>query len=221
MLIVIDGVDGAGKTTQTKLLVKKLQKQNYRVATLDYPQYQNTFFGQAVKRFLDGEFGDIDEVDPHLAALLYALDRFETKPKLQNWLQKKTIVVLNRYVSSNLIHQASKLKRTARTRAIRWIETMEYTIFGMPKPDLVIYLHLPSPLAYALIEKRGNKKDIHEQSKKHLAKASQEGLRLAKKYKNWRLVSCSNRGKILTIEEVEKRIWKIVERELIDAQLSP
>jgi len=210
MLIVIEGIDGSGKTTQTELLVKKLKSDGrHSVASLDFPQY-NQFFGRAVKSFLNGEFGKIDQVDPHLASTLYALDRWQSKNKLLKWLKQKKIIVLNRYTTANLLHQTIKLSLTKRTQFTNWIKKMEYDILGLPKPDLVIYLYLPAQLSYGLITKRGNKKDIHESNMNHLKSAAKQGLKLTRTSKNWCLVRCNQSKKILEPQIIANKIWKIV-----------
>lgn len=209
MLIVLDGIDGAGKTTQTATLVKRLKKEGRTVATLDFPQYNRTFFGAIVRRFLNGEFGAIGEINPHLAALLYALDRFEMKEKLARWLRQKKIIVLNRYTTSNLIHQGSKLPGNKRAAFTAWIEEMEYEVLALPRPNLVVYLSLPYPLAYALIKKRGKRKDIHERNRKHLITAARYGLELARK-KGWHIIKCNSGNNIRTKEEIAEDIWNIV-----------
>lgn len=213
MLIVIDGIDGAGKTTQTEILVKRLKIAGQPVVTFDYPQY-DLFFGQLVRRFLDGDFGNIKQVDPHLAALLYALNRFETRDKLQRWLKARKIVILARYTTANLIHQTCKLPASKRAQFIRWIEKLEYDILDLPKPDVVLYLNLPPKLAYGLISKRGRRKDIHEAEIKHLSAAHKQGLALARQNRGWQIVPCSAKGKILTREQIANKIWTIVKSHL-------
>lgn len=214
MLIIIDGIDGAGKTTQTALLAERLKKDGYQTATLDFPQYQKTFFGKMVSRFLKGEFGNSNEVNPYFSSLLYALDRYEAKLKLLKWLKEKKIVILNRYVTANLIHQSIKVAVKKRAAFIRWVERTEYQILGLPKPDLVIYLSLPYTLACALIEKRGNTKDIHEADVTHLKNAALQGMRLTKRKKNWHAIQCSKGEKILSKKEIGEQIWRLVRSNL-------
>src|SRR3989338_5102074 len=107
-----------------------------------------------VKSFLQGAYGSITQVDPHLASALYGWDRWQSKEKMLKWLKQKKMVVLNRYTTSNLIHQAVKLPPKARGAFVRWLETMEYDILKLPKPNLILYLHLPARLALNLIAKR-------------------------------------------------------------------
>lgn len=214
MLIILDGIDGAGKTTQTELLIKRLKKHGCKTKTLDFPQYKQNFFGGMVKQFLNGDFGGIDKVDPHLASLLYALDRWENSRAISRWIKSGAVVVMNRYSTANMIHQSVKLPLKQRAQFIRWIEKLEYEIFGIPKPDLVIYLSLPYTLAYALIKKRGNAKDIHEKDQKHLANAANMGMRLARA-RNWKIVECNEgKNKIRSKEIIAGDIWKIVRKKI-------
>ncbi|HBH46756.1 MAG: hypothetical protein A2445_05095 [Candidatus Jacksonbacteria bacterium RIFOXYC2_FULL_44_29] len=208
MLIVIDGIDGTGKTTQTEYLIKNLKKAGYAVETLDFPHYQN-FFGQMVRQYLAGEFGNIDQVDPHLATMLYALDRWQTKNKIQKWLKQKKVVVLARYTTANLIHQAIKVPASKRADFQNWIENLEYEILGLPKPDLVVCLYLPARMAYTLITKRGRPKDIHEADIMHLNAAANQALKLCRQHKTWRLLRCHRGNTILSREEVAKQLWRL------------
>lgn len=213
MIIVIEGIDGSGKTTQTKILMSNLKKFGFKTETLSFPQYKQ-FFGRSVKQFLKGDFGDIKQVDPRLAGILYALDRWQTKEKLRKWIKDKKIIILNRYTTSNLIHQTIKLPAPKRDQYIKWVEKMEYGILNLPKPDMVIYLYLPYKLSYALINKRGKEKDIHESNLRHLKQAAQHGLKLAEKKKNWYIVQCNNGNKILSKQEISQKILTIVKKKI-------
>lgn len=140
--IVIEGIDGSGKDTQTNLLVKKLKESGYKVRNFDFPQYRKTFFGGAVGRFLKGEFGSLNEVNPYLASIVYAGDRWQAKDEINKYLGMGYVVVSNRYVLSNL-HQASKLKSKKRKEFWDFIENLEYKTYGVPKEDLDLILDVP------------------------------------------------------------------------------
>jgi len=143
-LIVIDGIDGAGKATQTKLLIKRLKKEGHKTATLDFPQYYNNFFGKLIGRFQNGEFGDAPTTNPYLASVLYAADRWESKSKIEKQLKERRIVVLDRYVSANQIHQGGKiLGAKEKKNFLDFLEEMEVKIFKIPKPDEIIFLNVP------------------------------------------------------------------------------
>ena len=204
-LIVIDGIDGSGKQTQTEILVKKLKSKNIGVETLDFPQYQNNFFGGMVRQYLDGKFGIPTEVDPRLASILYALDRFESKDKIEQWLEEGKIVILDRYYTSNLIHQGAKLAKKEIDDFIEWLHQLEFEALKIPRPNLVIYLHLDAEAADELISKRGQGHDGHD-TLSHLKKAEAMCQYMAKKL-NWLTIECSKNNQIKKIEEIAEEIW--------------
>ena len=143
-LIVLDGGDGAGKSTQVALLVKQLLADGYKVETLDFPQYTQNTFGALLRECLDGKRGDFMATDARVASTLYAADRFESKPRLEAWLEEGKIVVLDRYVSSNMMHQGAKIKNADELEAfLGWLDHMEHGVFGLPRPDVILYLEVP------------------------------------------------------------------------------
>lgn len=215
ILLVIDGIDGSGKTVQTKLLISRLRRLGLRVKTLDFPQYEKTFFGGMVRQYLSGDFGTADKVNPKLASLLYALDRWEMKKTLERWLRAGNIVVLNRYVTSNQIHQIAKLKTSQERDSLwDWLCKVEYGILRIPRPDLVIFLSVPPRTSIKLLsgrEKRhSGRRDIHE-NLNHLEKAFKAG-RWSVRKGGWKAVNCVDlRGNILSREIISEFIWKRVE----------
>lgn len=215
-LIVIDGGDGSGKTVQTELLVKYLMKKELKVKTYDFPRYYSSFHGRLVGRFLAGEFGDLDSVSPYLASLAYALDRVSVKDEMEEWLKKGGIIVCNRYVTSNMAHQGARLPEEKRKEFIKWIDELEYRQHKMPRPNLVIYLYVPWRIGWELTKKKAEKRryvkgaDIAEKDIKHRQEAEKMYLYLAKTQKNWVKIDCVKDGKILPIEEIHKKIIKIV-----------
>src|SRR3989339_1553988 len=154
-LIVIDGIDGSGKATQTKLLIEKLQSEQIPTETVDFPQYQNNFFGGMVRQYLDGQFGVPTTIDPKLASVLYAADRWESSQKIYNWLKENKTIILDRYTTSNLIHQGAKMTEDKLDEFIVWIDQLEFKTLQIPQPDLVIFLHVDAKTSYNLITKRG------------------------------------------------------------------
>ena len=219
-LIVFDGLDGSGKATQTKLLVQKLKKKGYRVAITDFPQYYSSFFGKMVGRYLTGEFGKANQVSPYLASILYALDRFEAKEKMEKWLNEGRIIVSNRYVSANQIHQTAKIKgKKAKGEFLKWLSKMEFQIFGIPKPDLILFLNIPYRIGQGLVIKKGSRgylggvrRDIHESSKSHLSAAQEQVFDLVKKYSKWKRIDCVKRGDLLSKKEVADFVWQQTEK---------
>lgn len=211
-LIVIDGIDGSGKATQAKLLANRIKKTGRQVASFDFPQYQN-FFGQMVGEYLRGQFGPVVKINPYLASVLYAADRWETKEKIINKLNQGCIVAMDRYTSANQIHQASKIKNLQeQNRYLDWLEQMEYEIFKIPRPALVLFLYLPIDLVCDLIKKRSRRPDDHEKNILHLKGALAMALKLSKKYKYWRRIDCSHSGKVLSRRVIADKIWVEAEK---------
>lgn len=221
-LIILDGLDGSGKATQTKLLLNRLKKEGYKTAVTDFPQYYSSFFGQMVGRYLSGEFGTAKQVNPYLASILYAGDRWQAKEKMAKWLKEGRIIISNRYVSANQIHQTAKIKgNKEKARFINWLDQLEFKIFGIPRPDLIIYLNVPYKIGQKLVIKKGSRKymggikrDIHESSRSHLLAAHKQSLQLVKKNKNWKQVKCIQGNEILSRQEISRAVWEIVEKEV-------
>lgn len=221
-LIVLEGIDGSGKTTQTAMLVQRLKREGYPVETIDFPQYYSTFFGKLIARYLRGEFGTVKQVSPYLAALLYAGDRYEQREKINQWLAEGKIVVANRYASANMGHQASKIPRGASRNAfIKWLDELEYGVFGIPRADLVLFLYVPTKIAQKLIDQKqgsmrkyanGKKRDIHEASKTHLLETEKAFLQLCRTQPEWRKVDCVYAGKILFPEQIHAKVWEAVQQ---------
>ena len=141
-LIVIDGNDASGKHTQALLLKKNLENSGRSAVVMDFPRY-DSFFGGMVGEYLNGDYGSLTDVNPKLASLLYALDRFDEKERILGWLREGKYVILDRYVESNIAYQSAKLSGDKkREELISWIKELEYVRFGMPKPNIVFYLHV-------------------------------------------------------------------------------
>lgn len=213
---VIDGTDGSGKATQTKLLADKLKKSGHKVKTIDFPQYENNFFGKMVGRYLSGEFGSSSEVSPYLASILYAGDRFEEKKQIEKWLAEGFIVIADRYASSNQIHQGGKIsEQEKRKEFLAWLEELEYGIFKIPRPRAIIYLDMPIDISQKLLKTKSakkkktylkGKKDIHENDLKHLSDAKNSAIELVKKNNNWIRIECYRNSKPFSVEEISRNI---------------
>ena len=141
-LIAIEGIDGAGKGTQAGRLVSSLRKLGFKVDTLQFPRYAATTFGSAIGDFLNGRFGALHEVHPQLAAVLYAGDRYESRPLLIRMMEENDVIVLDRFVGSNLAHQSAKLEGEARIALIDWIEKVEHEVFALPRPTITILIDM-------------------------------------------------------------------------------
>ena len=222
-LIVLDGADGSGKATQAKLLAARLRKDKYKVKTLDFPRYEDNFFGKLIGECLAGQYGDFIALDPHIASTLYAADRFESKKTLEKWLKEGNVVVLDRYVSANQIHQGGKIvDDKARKKFLEWLDLMEFTVYGIPRPDIVFYLDVPQEISEKLISngKQGlsvnkavkGKKDLAETNKKHLLAARESALKIVKKGNNWKRISCAPKGELLSREDIAELIWTQIKK---------
>lgn len=178
-LIAIEGIDGSGKRTQLDLLAAAFAaaEGGHRIYSTGFPQY-DSWFGKMVGQFLNGDFGALDTVDPHFTALLYAGDRFEAKPKLEAALNNGQIVLVDRYIGSNLAHQTARVPAQQRDAFRRWIEHLEYGIYDLPREDLILYLRVPPSEAQRLVVQKSArsytaaKRDILEASLRHLEEAA-------------------------------------------------
>jgi dTMP kinase len=202
-LIVIEGIDGSGKLTQLKLLLDYLNKNKIKHSSFDFPQYKKTFFGDFAGRFLNGEFGHFSRINPYLASFPYAADRWQVKEKLWQAINHDQFVVCNRYTPSS-IYQAVKVKPSERQKFLDWVETLEFQVFGIPRPDLVIFLYVPLIFAQTLIAKKT--KDQYEKNYSYLKKVESMYLDTVKINKNWVKIDCVENNKIISPEIIHKRI---------------
>jgi len=223
-LIVIDGIDGSGKATQTKLLAKQLKKEGVKVKTIDFPRYYDNFFGKLIGEYLSGKYGNFIDVDPCIASVLYAADRFEASTKIQKWLNEGYVVLSDRYVSANQIHQGGKIKSLAKRKEfLEWLEKMEYGVFGIPKPNIVIFLDVPFEVSKMWLEKKvtqrskkynDGKVDVAEDNLLHLKASRNSALMLARENRNWKRIECCQGMVCMSPEEVSKHVFEIVKKKI-------
>jgi dTMP kinase len=217
VLIAIEGIDGSGKGTQAKLLHERLLKTGVRSELISFPRYSQTHFGQTIGRFLNGEFGQLDQVDPHLAATLYAADRFESLGMLTDLLATRDVVVSDRYVPSNIAHQGAKRTGEARQQLTDWVSQVEYGVFGLPRADLVIHLDLPAETAQELIAKKSKRDytdkaaDLQEADRDYLSAVRHAYLDLATTEPNWQTVSLLDGERLRTIDEIAVDLFNRVQ----------
>ena len=278
-LIVVEGIDGSGKTVQTRILEKRLMEKGYRVQMTDFPQYGKSFFADMIEKYLKGEFGwpqelrehlkkyplptkkrdaygqllpdssvktqrkdpgdkksdtglegtpsgnaipRAEEVNPYLSSLLYAGDRWEIKDQMYRWLDEGFIITSNRYVCSNMAHQGAKIhSNSERDRFFKWIRELEYKVYAIPKPDLVVYLHVPIEVSQRLILERfqsleGVKReiDMHEKDLQYLHEVQKIYGKLAEEDESWFQVECTQNNQILPMDEIAAKIWSVVNKML-------
>ena len=220
-LIVIDGGDGAGKATQVSLLVKRLQSEGHKVETLDFPQYTQNHFGKLLRQCLDGKRGDFMAVDARIASTLYAADRFESKPRLEQWLEEGKIVVLDRYVSANMMHQGAKIADVTKVEAfLGWLDHMEHGIFGIPRPNQIVYLEVPNAVRVSLKQmaigegKHGTnvQLDVAERNNEHQETTEERARQIVASKNNWKLVNCCERSAMRTREDIHEEVYQLVSK---------
>jgi dTMP kinase len=219
LLVVIEGIDGSGKGTQSARLRDRLLARGLKASLLSFPRYEATFFGQRIGDFLNGRFGQLNEVDPFLASLLYAGDRLESKAELTRLLAASDVLVLDRYVPSNIAHQAGKRMGAERRELADWIEKVEYDLFGLPRPDLVVLLDIPAKDSQELIARKEPRTytaaaaDIQEADTDYLARVRSAYRELAAQ-RNWSIVSVVNEEAIRSMEDITAEIEQLVDRAL-------
>lgn len=221
-LIVIDGTDGSGKSTQTSLLIAHLKKEGKKVKVVDFPEYYSNFFGKFIGHCLSEQYYNFVKIHPKIASVLYAADRFESKNKIEKWLKDGNIVITNRYATANQIHQGGKIANTKKREAfIKWLNEMEYEVFKIPKPDAVFFLSVPIPVVFKLIAKRnksqtraylGKKKDVAEKDKKHMENSRKSALWLANTQKGWVKIECVKSGVLARPEVIHEEIYAKVKK---------
>lgn len=207
-LIVIEGIDGSGKTTQIDLLVKYLSDRNIPFETISFPQYGKNEYADKVYDYLSGKFG---EVDPYSIAKVYAADRKTVKDLINNWLNAGKLVIVNRYVSSSKAHLGANLKDVERENFMEWIDRLEYQTNGMPKLDLNILLKV-DPKIGQQNSQVDHRVDIHEQSIKHEEKATQIYFELSQAEEDWVVVDCMDDGKMKPPEKIQQDLLSILSK---------
>ncbi|MBF7096103.1 dTMP kinase [Alkalibacter mobilis] len=214
-LIVIEGVDGSGKETQSKLLFEKLIKKNYSVMRLSYPRYEKES-SALVKMYLRGDFGkDPDSVSPYISSTFFAADRYASfKTEYEEFYNNGGIVIADRYTTSNMMHQGGKIKDPdERNEFLSWLWDYEFNLYKIPVPDKVFFLNLPPKDSMDRIKNRKNKitqmdtKDIHEQNEEHIINAYNVACEISKRY-GWDEIFCLEGGYNRTIEEINEEIYK-------------
>jgi dTMP kinase len=220
-LIALEGIDGSGKRTQLDMLARKLDARGLATFRISFPRYES-FFGKLVGRFLDGGFGPLEAVDPHLSALLYAGDRLEAKPEIEGALSAGKIVLADRYIGSNMAHQSARLPAEQRDEFCAWLARLEYGLYGLPLEDLVVYLRVPVAEAHQLIGRKparsytSLKRDIQEADITHLEQTAIIYDRLATGA-NWKRIDCTNTasGGLYSPEEIHRAVLQAVETQIL------
>ena len=220
-LFVIEGVDGAGKSTQIKLLRDFFALKGYVCEYLHFPRTETPWFGELIARFLRGEFGALDEVDPYLVAMLYAGDRKDSSEMIARWLEEDKIVLLDRYTYSNIAYQCAKLDdEDERTKLRKWILDLEFEHFAIPKPDINIFLDVPFAFTVKKLQNTrtgddrhylNGSRDIHEESMSFQKRVRDIYADVSKYDQRLAIIDCSsNVDEIQTPDEIFGQIIKLL-----------
>jgi dTMP kinase len=220
-LIALEGIDGSGKRTQLELLTRELDARGADTFRISFPRYES-FFGKLVGRYLNGDFGTLDAVDPHLSALLYAGDRLEARPEIETALSAGKIVLADRYIGSNMAHQSARVPPEQREEFFAWLKRLEYGLYALPVEDLVVFLRVPIAEAHRLVwEKSARaytslKRDIQEADIKHLEQTAMIYDWLATET-NWARIDCINTvsGVLYSPEEIHRAVLQTVETRIL------
>lgn len=217
-IIVVEGTDCSGKETQSKLLEERLNSIGKKCVRFDFPNYESP-----TGRIIGGAYLGRPEigpsffkegavnVEPHVVCLYYAADRKYAMPEIEKYLNDNYYVILDRYTTSNLAHQGSKIHdKDERFNMYQWIDKLEYWLLGLPKPDKTIFLHVPLENT---LELRKNRKSIdeHEKSPEYLKRAEESYLELSELY-NWDKIECIRNNKLRSVEDINNEIMKIIEK---------
>ena len=219
MFITLEGLDGAGKSTQIKLLENYFANENIRNKYLHFPRFDTPFFGELIAKFLRGDFGKIDDVNPYIVALLFAEDRHNAAQLIREWLNQGYTVIVDRYVYSNIGYQCAKLANaTDRSILRKWILELEFTYFNIPKPDISIFLDVPFAFtANKLNEIRDGddrnylqgKQDIHEINLELQRRVREIYIEQQADDKNFKIINCNlATGEMLAPQQIFEQIIK-------------
>jgi len=215
-LIVVDGTDGSGKTTQVKLLFNYLKQKKVSVQTMDFPRYENVY-GKIIKAILTSQWGQ--RLSPYLVALPFAMDRRAARKQIREWLREGKVVIVDRYATSSIAHQGAKLEGKKREKLMKWVENLEYGFNGLVKEDLVIFLSLPFQASQKLIKQRLKKKgkgDLVDVDVDYQRKVVEVYKQMAEETNHWLVVKCvDSKGRLLSRKEIHKRIVKALQKEKV------
>lgn len=223
-LIVIEGIDSSGKTTQLALLKKSFGNDKIPFETVDFPQYTTSFYGKMIAKFLRGEFGALESVNPYLISVLYANDRGSAKERMFGWLREGKHILSNRYTTSNMAHQAGRLPVKERSAFIDFLEELEYNETGIPHEDIVLFLDVPVKEVQKLMRnndreqsyRKGAKRDMVEKDATYLQQSHEAYQWLAKKFSHWERIAClDSSGKLLTKEQIHENIKTVLAKKKI------
>lgn len=224
LFIVLDGNDGSGKATQSRLLQERLKEESIDSIMMDFPGYNRNFFGAFTGECLAGQHGDFLHMDPKVASLPYALDRLESSKEIRSFLDTGSVVIADRFSSSNQIHQGGKISdEKERDAFLIWLDRMEHEVLQIPQPDLIIYLRVPVSISLELLQQKratknqhlsANARDTVEEDRTYLEQSHATANWLAQHQSNWEIIECADNGSMRSIETIHGDIRKIVDEAL-------
>ena len=220
-LFVIEGLDGSGKQTQTSLMYERLQKEGFRVMRVEYPNYKSES-SALVKMYLRGDFGTKPtDVDAYISSTFFAVDRYASyKTEYEDFYKEGGIVLADRYTTSNMVHQASKITDPSeKVKYLDWLSDLEFRLYGIPKPEQVFFLDVEPSESAVLIKERLNKfsheqkKDIHESDREYLEDSYANALWLVERY-GWEHIFCMEDGAMKSIDEIHETLYERLKKYL-------
>jgi dTMP kinase len=216
-LIVFEGTDGSGKGTQFDALADELKRRSIAFETMDFPRYSGSVFGELAGRMLRGDFGSTDVLSSELAVLPFACDRWLLKDDVKKWLAEGKFVLANRYTASSAVYQAAKLSGDRQKAFIQWVYDLEQKTIGLPKEDIVLFLHMPLTLAEKLVEQKdpraylgGKKKDMYEENDAIQIAVHHLYMEIARSDEKWKTIECSDGCVLRTPGAIHKDILDVL-----------
>ena len=211
MIVAFEGLDGSGKGTQSQILSAKMSAKGIDNALYSFPNYKGTNFGLEVGKYLNGGFGSLDEVPPQFPVMLYAMDRFEMRKSIMKDIHSGSNIIFDRYVPSNIAHQAVKFPENQRKTFADWVKRLEYNILEMPSPDVIIFLDVDPVIAGRMVALKGKRsytdaaKDIHEANDSYMDKVYQMYKQMAQD-ENWVIIQAADGENMFSEEKIIKDI---------------
>ena len=220
LIIIESGSDASGKATQSNRLYERLINEGKQCMKITFPDY-NSDSSALVKMYLNGDFGkDPNDVNPYVSSTFYAVDRYASyKTKWGEFYNNGGIIISDRYTTSNMVHQAAKINNDEKEKFLDWLYDLEFNIYGIPKPDEIIFLDVDPEVSQELMKDRKNKftgeeaKDIHESNKEYLINSYNNSLYIADKY-TWKVIKCCKDNKLRTIEDINDEIYDNIKKYL-------
>ncbi|MCY4170214.1 MAG: dTMP kinase [Bacteroidetes bacterium] len=219
MLLAIEGIDGSGKGTQAKELVDRLRGFGQSAELLSFPRYSVTNASQLIADYLTGKFGEISDIPAEFASILFAMDRMESRDHLHTLLSQNDVVIVDRYVPSNLAYQTSRISNPKRDQFLSWLIQLEYDIYDLPRPDLTIFLDVPAVISQQLVALKETRVyteevyDIHERNTEFLSKVrnTYHWLIESQVINPCHIIECTNSdGNIKEMSDIAQDVFDLV-----------